>query len=366
MRVLVYGMVGTNRGGIETYLLKMNQFMTADTIFDYVIEEQSCLHQDVIKMRGGNIYYITSRTKSAIKNICDNKKLLQALKNTHEAVYFNLSSLSWIEPVKIAVKLGYRVYVHSHNAEFIAANSGFLHRIANAINKERLSKYKLNRLTCSKPARDFMFKTQDKVEMIYNAIQPEQFIFNKEIRNRIRNERGIQESDKVIGFVGRLNDQKNPLFLPEIMKKIVEKRSNVKMWIIGDGPMRDMLSNKISKLSLASSVQMLGNVKNVNEYMQGMDMIILPSFHEGLPYVIVEAQTSGLRCVVSEYVTKEVDATGNVAFLPLLESADNWAEYICSELDNSQTSREKWGAYMSTTNFNIENEALRLEKILSE
>jgi len=97
-----------------------------------------------------------------------------------------------------------------------------------------------------------------------------------------------------------------------------------------------------------------------------MDMIILPSFHEGLPYVIVEAQTSGLRCVVSEYVTKEVDATGNVAFLPLLESADNWAEYICSELDNSQTSREKWGAYMSTTNFNIENEALRLEKILSE
>ena len=359
-------MVGTNRGGIETYLLKMNQFMSADTVFDYVIEEESCLHEDVIKKRNGNIYYITSRTKSATQNLSDNKRLLKELKNTHEAIYFNLSSLSWIEPIKIAVKMGYRVYVHSHNAEFIAANSDFLHRIVNIINKERLSNFKLNRLTCSKPAKEFMFKLQDRVEMIYNAIQPEQFVFNSKIRNEIRKEQGIQDTDKVIGFVGRLNDQKNPLFLPEIMKKIVAQRSDIKMWIIGDGPMKNALSEKISVLSLDKYIQMVGNVKNVNEYMQGMDMIILPSWHEGLPYVIVEAQTSGLRCVVSDRVTREVDATGNVTFLPLLESADNWCDHICSEIDNLQSDREEWGAYMSSTNFNIKNEALRLEKILSK
>ena len=110
---------------------------------------------------------------------------------------------------------------------------------------------------------------------------------------------------------------------------------------------------------------MLGNIRNVNEYMQGMDLIVLPSFHEGLPYVIVEAQTSGLRCVISDRVTREVDATGNVVFLPLLESADNWVEYICTEIDKADFPREKWGVYMSSTNFNIENEAKRLEKILS-
>lgn len=365
MRILVYGMVGTNRGGIETFLLKMNQFMTEDTVFDYVIEENNCIHEESIKARGGNIYYITARTKSVIQNIRDNKKLLQKLKQTHEAVYFNLSSLSWIEPIKIALKQGYRVYVHSHNAEFISANSDFLHRAVNGINKKRLAKYKLKRLTCSKPAKDFMFDEKNEVEMIYNAIQPEQFVFSSEIRNKIREQQKISNDRKVIGFVGRLNDQKNPLFLPEIMKKIVEQRDDVTMWIIGDGPMKDALSNKISELSLEGSIQMLGNIRNVNEYMQGMDLIVLPSFHEGLPYVIVEAQTSGLRCVISDRVTREVDATGNVVFLPLLESADNWVEYICTEIDKADFPREKWGVYMSSTNFNIENEAKRLEKILS-
>ena len=366
MRVLVYGMVGINRGGIETFLLKMNQFMSENTVFDYVIEEESCLHEEIIKKRGGKIYYITSRTKSAMQNIRDNKQLLRSLKKSHEAIYFNLSSLSWIEPIRIAVKLGYRVYVHSHNAEFIAANSDFLHRAVNIINKERLSKYKLSRLTCSEPAREFMFKTKDEVEMVYNAIQPEQFVFNSETRNKIRQIHNVQEKDKVVGFVGRLNDQKNPLFLPEIMKKIVEKSPDINMWIIGDGPMRDILSQKIFDMGLSDRIKMCGNIGNVNEYMQAMDIIILPSFHEGLPYVIVEAQTSGLKCIVSDNVTKEVDATGNVTFLSLQKRADNWAENIISELGESGISREKWGKYMSLTNFNIKNEALRLEKILSK
>lgn len=363
MRVLVYGMVGTNRGGIETYLLKMNQYMQNNTIFDYVIEEDECLHEDIIKERGGNIYYITSRVKSPLKNISDNRRLLKNLKGKVDAVYFNLSSLSWIAPVKIAVKLGYRVYVHSHNAEFIAANSSKLHRYVNKWNKRQLSSYPITRLTCSKPATEFMFNPGDKVEMIYNAIRSSQFMFSESTRERIKSDLNMQNS-KIIGFVGRLNDQKNPMFLPEIMKSVAKRNDDVKMIMLGDGPMKNKIQDKINEYGLQDRCFLLGNKTNVSDYLQAMDIFVLPSLHEGLPYVVVEAQTAGLRCLISDRITQEVNITGNVTFLPLLETADNWAEAILAELSRKRSDRSAWGDFMKKTNFNIENEAVRLENIL--
>lgn len=365
MRVLVYGMVGTNRGGIETFLLKMNQHMSDDTIFDYVIEEESCLHTEAIEKKGGRVYYITNRTKNPMKNLKDNRKLLHYLKGQIDVVYFNLSSLSWIFPVKMAVQMGYRVYVHSHNAEFIAANSSMLHRKVNAYNKRKLSDLQITRLTCSKPAAAFMFNPADKVEMIYNAIQCDNFTFDISTRGKIREELDIK-GEKVIGFVGRLNDQKNPLFLPDILENVLSRTADVKMLILGDGPMKQALTEKIGRKGLSERCFVMGNKPNVNEYMQAMDLLILPSLHEGLPYVVVEAQTAGLRCIISDRITSEVDITGNVSFLPLLNNADNWGEAISAELACEHDDRADWGAFMSRTNFNIKLEARRLEKILTE
>ena len=122
MRILVYGMVGSQRGGIESFLLNMNAYMSKETIFDYVIEEDHCIHEKEIRARGGNIYYIMARSKNPIKNISDNKKLLKKLRGTTDAIYFNLSSLSWIEPIRLALSEKYRVYVHAHNSQFISQN----------------------------------------------------------------------------------------------------------------------------------------------------------------------------------------------------------------------------------------------------
>jgi len=363
MRVLVYGMVGTNRGGIETYLLKMNQHMSDDIVFDYVIEQDSCLHELSIKNRGGKIYYIASRKRHPIQNIRDNIKLLKELKGNIGAVYFNLSSLSWIAPIRISMKMGYPVFTHSHNAEFIAANSGMVYRIVNAINKRRLDRYNITRLTCSKPATDFMFMKPDNVMMIYNAIKIDNFSFCMEKRLKIRQDLGIR-NEFIIGFVGRLSYQKNPLYLLKILKEVVLERPNVKMMIVGDGDMLEELIKGIATLGLENHTILLGNQPNVNELMHAMDVFVLPSLHEGLPYVGIEAQTTGLQCFFANTVTKEVNVTGNVQFLSLSESAKNWKKEIVSCMDTEQDDRRRWSNYMKETNFNIENEARRLENIL--
>lgn len=364
MRILVYGMVGTNRGGIETFLINMNRKMSDDTIFDYVIEEEGCIHESAIKEKKGEIFYISSRSKSLRRNIEDNKALLKKLRDTHDVVYFNLSSLSWIEPIKIALTNSYKVYVHSHNAEFIAANNDFFHKTMHYINKIRLSKYKITRLTCSKPATDFMFGNSQKVIMIHNAIETEKFKYNEDVRREIRKKLRI-ETKKVIGFVGRINDQKNPLFLPEIIKEVLEIRSDAVLIIIGDGPMRKQLENVIENLNIYDKCILTGNITNVNEYMQAFDIFVLPSLHEGLPYVAIEAQTSGLKCVLSDKITPEVNITGNVVFLPI-DNPKEWGLYISKALEQGEKDRYQWYDYIKGTHFDINTEAKELETVLTE
>ncbi len=365
MRVLVYGMVGTNSGGIENYLLKMNQYMSKDIIFDYVIEGSECIHQKDIQKKGGKIYFITSRRKNTVKCIFQINQILNEHRKEIDAIYFNMSSLSWIAPINIAVKKGYRVYIHSHNAEFISANNDFIHRLVNKINKKRLSKLKVKRLSCSEPATEFMFNKTDSVQMIYNAIDTEKFRFNVENRKRIRKKLDIADHEKIIGFVGRIDDQKNPLFIPKLLKELLKDRNDIKVLIIGDGRLRNKLDQLFKELYLSNKVSIIKRTKYVNEFMSAMDVFILPSFHEGLPYVGVEAQTSGLYCFFSDKVTKEVDITGNISFLPLTDDAVNWANNINTYLNQSdRQDRKKWADIVKNSRFDIQKEAKRLEKIL--
>lgn len=358
--LLVYGMVGDHRGGIETYLLKMNKNMD-NIIFDYVIEEKECVHETEILSRGGIIYRIPSRNKFPLKNIIANFKLLMNLRERINIVYFNLSSLSWIFPVLIARLFRYRVFIHSHNADFIAANSSKGYRAVNYINKRWLHFMNVSRLTCSKPATEFMFMSSDKVEMIYNAINVERFAYNPDVRQKKRVELGIPDDIFLLGFVGRLQYQKNPLFLATIMNAL-KNEHNVRMIVIGDGDMRHVLESKLEE-DKEGRVKLLGNRTDVNEFYQAMDLLVLPSFHEGLPYVIVEAQSAGLPCIVSDFVTKEVDFTRKVKFLQLESTARNWASEIMIML-SSENDRFAVKSQIAKSSFNIINEAKRLEDIL--
>jgi glycosyltransferase EpsF len=106
---------------------------------------------------------------------------------------------------------------------------------------------------------------------------------------------GIVEAP-VLGFIGRLNEEKNPIFALKIVKEIVKINPSIRYIMIGDGPLRNKVRKMVDKLSLHDNVSLLGNQRNVNEHMSVMDALIMPSISEGLPCVLVEAQTSGLKC----------------------------------------------------------------------
>lgn len=361
-RILVYGMVGTNRGGIENFLLKMNSKMSGNTIFDYVVEGTECIHENVIKERGGKVIFIAPRRAMPFRNIFDDYKLLKNQKGNYASVYFNLSSLSWLFPIIIARIFRYRVFVHSHNADFIPANSSWLHKVSNRLNKRLLSFFDIMRLTCSQVASDFMFCPKDTVEMIYNAIDVNQFKYSEVIRKKKREELSIKPDMFVLGFVGRLAHQKNPHYLVKIMESL-STMDNVLMLVCGDGPLRQEVEAETQN-ELSGKIIFLGNRTDINELYQAMDVFILPSFHEGLPYVVVEAQTAGLICLVSEFVTRQVNYSQNVHFLPISGDIKVWAEEII-KVKESPIDRKAAGVVMESSPFNIDKEAKRLEALLT-
>ena len=364
-RILVYGLVAAKTfGGIGSFLTEMNRHMSGNTVFDYVIEGSECSIQDRIEAAGGKIYYISNRTKNPIKNINENRKLLKDLRNTHDTVYFNLSTLGWIEPIKIAISLGYRVVTHSHNSRLLVNDAK--HRIIYRINKSRLSRFNVTRLSCSKKATEFMYTPKNDVQFIHNAVNIDAFKFDRNEQLQVRNEMKIPDKTKIIGFVGRLVDQKNVLFLPDILNSVV-KHSDVDVVIIvlGEGNLKKQLLEKVKQFNLQNYFLILGDHADINRYYQAMDVFILPSLFEGLPIVMIEAQVSGLPCIVSDVITSESNISGNVTFLPI-NDASIWGDIIVDKLNNKNTNRELMSEKLKDSDFDIDHEALRLESILTD
>ncbi|WP_161555422.1 glycosyltransferase [Paraeggerthella hongkongensis] len=361
MRVLVYGMVGTNRGGIETFLLNMNEHMSDGCVFDYVIEEETCIHEDRVFQKGGKLFRIAPRKTHPMKNAIDSWRLMKSAAASNMPVYFNLSSLSWIVPVVEARLLKLDVFVHAHNSELIDCNSGFFYKLANSISRCIIKKMRIHRLTCSDLAASFMFGDEKNVLMIHNAIDLQKFRFNEEARNNIRKKLNIY-NDIVVGFVGRIAYEKNPSFLLDIADSLSKQtEKNWTVVLLGDGPLRESFERQVRESNFKSHFLLLGNVPNPNDYMQAFDVLCLPSRHEGLPYVLVEAQASGLRCLVSDRITRVAAVTDLVSYLPVGQDSELWADAILKLEDRN---RSVFLDTMSETRFNIDIEAPRLEGIL--
>lgn len=192
---------------------------------------------------------------------------------------------------------------------------------------------------CSKLAGDFLFKNKEYI-VINNAIDLKKFYFNQQIRDKIRLQENISNDTIVIGNIGRFAPQKNQLFLIEILKLVVEKNHKVKLLLIGSGPLEEEIVLKIKKYNLENNVIMKKNITNVNEYMQMMDIFVLPSLYEGLPVVGVEAQTTGVKCIFADTITTECKLMEETEYLSI-DDAKIWAEKCLEDIKIDRNKENK-------------------------
>ena len=161
------------------------------------------------------------------------------------------------------------------------------------------------------------------------------FKYYPEERRNIRDEFSIASDVKLIGHVGRFDEQKNHMFLLDVFQKIHQKDSNTKLMLVGKGALEEKIRNRAKELGVYDSVIFTGVRSDVPQILSAMDVFVLPSFYEGMPNTIIESQATGLPCVIADTITKEANITGLVEYLPLGNS-DAWAEKALSIINTER------------------------------
>lgn len=225
------------------------------------------------------------------------------------------------------------VHVHGNSANMAiellaAALGGVKHRIAHSHNTATLhplthrilsplfSTLCTTRLACGEDAGKWLYRNKT-FTTLKNGINVSNFKFVPDIRTEYRKRLQIGKDEILIGHVGNFIEQKNHTYLIDIFQEVHQHEPNAKLLLISDGMLFSDIKEKVRKLQLDDFVIFLGKTMEVEKYLQAIDVFLLPSLHEGLPLVLVEAQASGLPCIVSETVSKEADLIGKCKYLPI-------------------------------------------------
>lgn len=366
MRVLIYGFSGKILGGIETFILNMSEHMSSDTIFDYIIDGDTCVYRDRIEKRGGRIYFVPYIRKNPWKYMCTLKNILLEQKkiNGTNVLYIQLFSMANMLPAIIGKMMcGYKVILHAHNNGL--QNKSFLYEWIHHTGKFLTKKMGLIRFSNSHLSSDFMFGKEISSILIYNAIDRNRFTYNAKWRESVRKELNCGKRT-VVGFVGRLARQKNPIFMLNVFYEYHKRNQNSELWIVGEGELKEEMTRYINLQHFLPYVKWLGRREDVEKVMCGMDLLLQPSLFEGLGIVLIEAQATGLPCISSEVVIPdEAKVTDNILFVNLKKDAIYWSERCRSvRFLNSQErllASNKFPEY-----YNIAKEALRLELIITQ
>lgn len=296
--------------------------------FDFLVQERgegyTFAFEKEIECLGGRVYKLPGFSVkgffSYIRHLSD---FLKQHPEWHVVHFHYLSSSIAAFPL---VKMkGRKVIAHAHTA---GAESDFKSLVRKIT--QMPSRFLSHHLfACSKDAASWMFGSKSKDAVVLNnAIDVESFLPDEMARELVRAEMGLRAGQKVIGHVGRFMEVKNHIFMLDVLQALVKKDSEVAMVLVGDGPLKEKILAQAERMGIADNVVFTGVRSDISDLMQAMDAFIFPSLHEGLPVTLVEAQASGLSCLVSDTVSQDVKLTDCIEFMSLNAPADRWAERL--------------------------------------
>ncbi|NUU75300.1 glycosyltransferase family 1 protein [Paenibacillus xylanilyticus] len=354
-KILYFGMSGT-LGGTESFVINFWKTFNKDKIsVDFIKAGESLYFEEEILDGDSRIITLPARRRNPIKYFFSIYKLLKG-QSEYEIIHVHLNSCSSIEPIIAAKLCGKKVFVHSHSA---MNRNRLITRILHNVNKRIMNHMVDERLACSNKAGQWMFGKHDFI-VINNAIPLRNYLYNKNNRQEVRKQLGI-ENKFVVGHVGRFTSIKNHEFLIDIFKSIREKNKDAVLLLVGDGELRSKIESKVIELGLKDHVIMTGARTDVSNLLQAMDVFVFPSFFEGLGIVAIEAQAAGLPCIVSESIPVEAFVTKLIKSVSLFESSSKWSEIILKY--SKSFKRRSTYKEIKTAGYDISDAALVLERL---
>lgn len=218
-------------------------------------------------------------------------------------------------------------------------------------------------LACGEDAGKWLYKNRP-FTVLKNGRDVDRFKFDDAKRQTMRKQLDIGEN-LAVGHVGGFVPQKNHGFLLQIYKSLVEKDPTVKLFMIGDGILHQEIKDKAEKLGLMKNLVFTGNIDNVPDYLNAMDVMVLPSLFEGLPLAVIEWQINGLPVIMSDTITKECIFTHNVKQMSLQDSTNKWADeiYALAKKENRKQQSKNGIKAVTEAGYNIKNDAKELRRL---
>lgn len=354
-----------NIGGIESFLMAVNRKLDHEAIvfdFLYYIDEP-CFFDDEIERLGGRIYRLGLDRKRPLKS---RRKTMEFFRSHEEyrIVHVHMGSMVSLVPILVGAKkfdVPVRI-IHAHSSETVT-NGSLLGIINSKIHKTNIKLHGNDvtfRMACSLDAARWFGFPEKGWEFIPNGIDTEKFKFNALKRKDARKELGLGEDIFVLGNVGRLSPQKNQAFLLEVFAKILVRNPSAKLLLVGDGELDGALREKAHALHVFDNVIHLENRVDTDRLYAAMDVFCLPSLFEGLGISLLEAEASGLPCVVSDNVPAEGQIV-NCFRIPLDCATDIWAEKIL-ESSASCPSRADAARLVRDAGFDVSDVAMHLQE----
>ncbi|MCI9080700.1 MAG: glycosyltransferase family 1 protein [Lachnospiraceae bacterium] len=320
-KILITGAFNINLGGgISQFLFNMLSNMDCSGFCIHIYTSGEIISQylaDLLIKYGIVIYTGNWKEGEALREkVYQDLEYLTSLYN-YDVIHCN-SAKVWINYYSCYFGIKNHIpkrIVHSHSA--------LLPRIKPEVQKQDdiYRKYILEHatdfLSCSQKAATWLYGPEFQEYIILkNGINLEKYRFDKEIRSKYRKELEI-ENKFVIGHVGRFAEVKNHKFLVDIFMEITRHNRDSILLMAGDGELFEEIKYKAEMCGLKDKCMFLGIREDVPELLQAMDVFVLPSLFEGFPVYLVEAQASGLPCIISEEITEEVCLCEEVKRIPL-------------------------------------------------
>ncbi len=329
------------RAGTETFMMSVfrgvdhAQFQVDFLLYNW---KETDYTQEV-EAHGGRIWRVPCRRESATGWYRSLYRFFKEHAREYNAIHYCGNGLTATAPIILSwwFKIPIRIS-HAHNS----SSQGWHNKVLHYLQRGLAKRLTTHHFACSSEAARWFFGSSPAV-IIKNGIDTNLFSYNEQRREQTRKKLNIASTTTVIGHVGRFEVEKNHTFMLEVFSDFVAEKPDSLLLLIGKGTLMEQMKEKAVRLAIADKVLFLGERTDVPDLLQAMDLFLMPSIFEGQPFVLIEAQCTGLPCLISDVINDDICLTENITKLSLRQSGKEWSQKIKAilstfkRIDGSQT-----------------------------
>ena len=293
------------------------------------------------------------------------KAFRQCLQKTnYDAVWINAMNGMGFRFSREAAAAGVPMrIVHSHNTD-VGEGAKKLKRLIGRIGMLLWSNTATHNIACSLEAGKYLFR-DGSFEILENGIDVERSRYSDEKRCCARKELGISEDVLLIGNIGRISSQKNPLFQIQIFAEFLKLHPDAKYLMLGRPDMREQVVDLARKLNCLDSLVIHAPVEDSSMYFCALDAFLMPSLYEGFGIVKVEAQCSGCPVLSGAHLPSAANITDLVSVCDLKGDLSVWAAKLEKLVSYSKEKRRDcYADLVSESGFSIEQTVHKIIALL--